>query len=250
MPYAMNGDVRIYYELEGSGPPLLIHTGFVGVVEDWYTLGYVDALKADYRLILPDPRGQGHSDKPHTAAAYSPHNRVADVVTVLDALEIDRVDFWGYSMGGRIGFDLAVQHPERLRSMVLGGAHPFGSTPDQSPWLEELRQGRIAEVLAGEFFRELPSEIRDRWERSDQEALVAATVEAPSLEAYLTGIRVPALIYSGDRDAGHEDARRAADAMPEATFVSLAGLDHMTAIISSGVIVPKARAFLSAYRGD
>lgn len=251
MLYAMNGDVSIRYEVEGSGPPLMLHTGYVGVVEDLYTLGYVDALRDHYRLILPDPRGQGHSDKPHNAAAYGPESRIGDVIAVLDALNIDRVHFWGYSMGGRIGFDLAVQRPERLQSLVLGGAHPFGSSPDQSPWLDELRQGHVAEVLAGEFFRELPSEIRDRWvAMSDPEALVAATVEEPTLEAQLSGVQVPALIYSGDRDDSHERARRAAEALPEATFLSLPGLSHLGAILRSHVVLPHVLAFLRGLHKD
>src|SRR5579859_953734 len=59
MSYAMNAGVRIHFEVEGGGPPLLLHTGFASSVPDWYTLGYVDALKGDYQLILLDPRGQG-----------------------------------------------------------------------------------------------------------------------------------------------------------------------------------------------
>lgn len=245
MPHAMNGEVRIHYEVEGSGPPLMLHTGFIGVVEDWYTLGYVDALKPDYRLIMPDPRGQGRSDKPHAPEAYGSNNRVADVIAVLDALGIDRVDFWGYSMGGRVGFDLAVQHPERLRSLVVGGSSPFAFNPDRTARREQL--SHMAEFLAGDFFRELPTEIRDRWLRvSDPEALIAASVEQPSLEPHLARVEVRTLIYIGDRDASAEEARRAAEAMPRATFLSMPGLDHMGAIISTSAIMPHARAFFAA----
>jgi pimeloyl-ACP methyl ester carboxylesterase len=248
MPYATSGGVRIHYEVEGSGPPLMLHTGFVCTAQDWYPLGYVDALKDDYQLILIDPRGQGDSDKPHAPEAYEPRNRVADVIAVLDAVNADRAHFWGCSMGGRIGFDLALQRPERLTSLVLEGAHPFGNALDDHAALREaLRQGMARFLDANrEVFGRLPKEILDHWiSTSDPEALGAALVREPSLEAELPDIRIPALLYCGEGDGGHDKARRAAEIMPEATFVLLPGLDHLGAYIASGVSVPHVRAFLS-----
>ncbi|MBV9325822.1 MAG: alpha/beta fold hydrolase [Chloroflexi bacterium] len=98
-------------------------------IPDWYTLGYVDGLKHDFRLIMLDPRGQGESDKPHSTEAYTPEQRVDDVVAVLDAAAVERTHFWGYSLGGRVGFDVAVLRPDRLVSVILGGSSPFESPP-------------------------------------------------------------------------------------------------------------------------
>jgi pimeloyl-ACP methyl ester carboxylesterase len=99
MPYANSQGVRIHYEVEGVGPPLVLQHGFTDSLQSWYDLGYVDALKPDYRLILVDARGHGASDKPHEAEAYKPECNVADIVSVLDELEISRAHFFGYSMG-------------------------------------------------------------------------------------------------------------------------------------------------------
>src|SRR5438093_1084823 len=85
MPYATGSGVRIHYHVEGNGAPLLLHTGFMSSIADWYSAGYVDALKAEHLLVLLDPRGQGDSDKPHKTALYIPAHRVADVLAVLDA---------------------------------------------------------------------------------------------------------------------------------------------------------------------
>src|SRR5215471_13174551 len=104
MPYADNDGVRIHYQVEGEGPPLVLQHGFSESVVDWYEAGYVDALRSDYRLILIDARGHGASDKPHDPDAYELERRVADVVAVLDGLAIGKAVFWGYSMGGWIGF--------------------------------------------------------------------------------------------------------------------------------------------------
>ena len=73
--------------------------------------------------------GLDESDKPHSTEAYTWDHRVADVLAVLDALSVDRTHFWGYSMGGRIGFDFAVRNPNRLLSLILGGARASQSHP-------------------------------------------------------------------------------------------------------------------------
>jgi pimeloyl-ACP methyl ester carboxylesterase len=91
---------------------------------DWYEAGYVEALRPDYRLILIDARGHGSSDKPHDPDAYVLNRRAADVVAVLDALDIAKALFWGYSMGGWIGFGIAKYAAERVHALVIGGQHP------------------------------------------------------------------------------------------------------------------------------
>src|SRR5262245_45451325 len=88
MPYAENGGVRLYFEVEGNGPPLVLHAGGAQRLQDWRReeLDYVQALRGEYQLILMDPRGHGQSDKPHDAAAYAYQTRVQDVTAVLDTV--------------------------------------------------------------------------------------------------------------------------------------------------------------------
>ena len=64
MPYTNNGDINIYYEVEGHGPPLVLHHGIMGSMENWREAGYVDGLRSDYQIILMDARGHGNRDKP------------------------------------------------------------------------------------------------------------------------------------------------------------------------------------------
>ncbi len=124
MPYVTNAGVSLHYRTEGAGPPLFIQHGFTDSLETWYELGYVDALKADYRLILLDARGHGNSDKPHDSDAYSWALMAGDVVAVLDAEGLPAAHFLGYSMGSVIGFALAKYASQRAYSLLLGGANP------------------------------------------------------------------------------------------------------------------------------
>jgi pimeloyl-ACP methyl ester carboxylesterase len=64
MPYVISDGIRIHYEVEGDGPPLVLQHGFGQKASSWRLGGYVDALKSQYRLVLVDARGHGESDKP------------------------------------------------------------------------------------------------------------------------------------------------------------------------------------------
>lgn len=145
MPYAVNEGVRIHYRIEGEGEPLVLQHGFTDSLETWYELGYVEALKPQHRLILIDARGHGASDKPHQPDAYEWERSVADITTVLDDLRIPRAHYFGYSMGGRIGFAIARYAPERVHSLIIGGGSPYAFSqagPDRM--LEALKQGAEA----------------------------------------------------------------------------------------------------------
>jgi len=236
MPYATNDGVRIYYEREGSGPPLLLHQGFTLTHQDWRDWGYVAELNGHYDLILMDARGHGASDKPHDPAAYRAELLAADVVAVLDNAGVERAIYWGYSMGGGVGYASAHYAPERFNAFMLGGARP--SEVNAAWWwalAASLRSGGMAGWVA---FAEnagmaIAPEQRDRLLASDAEALAAAATaqgEWPDFAAVLARLRVPLLAYAGDADQPtHDVAQRAAAGCPQATFVSLPGCDHFTA---------------------
>ena len=82
-----NDGVKIHYEVEGDGPPLLLQHGFSGSLLGWRDAGYVDALRSSYRLMLVDGRGHGQSDKPHDVESYAMQRRVDDALAVLEPLQ-------------------------------------------------------------------------------------------------------------------------------------------------------------------
>ena len=128
MPYATNpaDGVRTYFEdSEGAGPPILFYTGFADPLQVPKASRLAHALTGSFRLVFADHRGQGGSDKPHDPSAYALAVRVGDAVAVLDALDIERIHFFGSSWGARLGFALGEHAPERMLSLVLSGNQPY-----------------------------------------------------------------------------------------------------------------------------
>jgi pimeloyl-ACP methyl ester carboxylesterase len=255
MPYATNNGVRIYYEREGSGPPLILHHGFTRSLEGWRDNGYAAALASDYELILIDARGHGRSDKPHDPAAYAAETRVGDVLAILDDAGLARAAFWGYSMGGRIGYAFAQYAPERLNALVIGGMHPYAGDPAQPGWrADAMRSGGIAGYLTELERREgpLPAEMRARVLDNDAEALVASTIassQAPDFSQALADLSVPALVYAGDRDQPIHDLAQRATTAARVPFVSLPGLNHGEVSRQSAVVLPHVLPFLANVYG-
>jgi len=248
MPYADNQGVHIHYRVEGAGPPLVLQHGFTQSIEEWVKFGYVAGLEADYRVILVDARGHGQSDKPHEPAAYPIESRAADVVAVLDTLGVTKAHYWGYSMGGWIGFGLAQLAPERIDRLVIGGQHAYAQSSEGLRQMVRtgIADGNDAFVAAAEKrwgFKATP-EIRERLGRADLQAYVAMAQDRPSLEAMLPGMRMPCCLYGGETDPNCEPAKSASRVIPGARFFSLPGLSHAAAFQRSDLVLPRVVPFL------
>jgi len=245
MPYANNRGTRIHFEVEGGGPALVLQHGFTGNLKRWHTYGYVDALKADYQLILVDARGHGASDKPHDPAAYDLPLRVGDVLSVLDALELDRAHYWGYSMGGWIGFGMAKYAAQRVHALVIGGAQPFGQQWPASSRLDGSDPQAFLTALGMNEAAMLP-EVRADFFANDFRALAAARGDRPSLEEILPTMSMPCCLYAGVADPLYPRVLQAAQRIPQATSFAMPNLDHGTAFREAGLALPHVTKFLHA----
>src|ERR1700754_2434989 len=123
MPSFQNDSVDIAYLDEGEGEPIVLVHGFASTKEvNWVNPGWITTLtRAGRRAIALDNRGHGASAKLYDPAAYHSAVMAEDVRALLDHLNIPRADVMGYSMGARISAFLALAHPDRVRSVVLGG---------------------------------------------------------------------------------------------------------------------------------
>lgn len=117
MPTQHVNDITLYYEVHGEdkGEPLVLIPGLSADVSDYGRI--IAELAKHYRVIAFDNRGAGRSDKPD--APYSIAMMADDASALLDALGIGAAHIVGTSMGGRIAVDLALRHPQHVRSLIL-----------------------------------------------------------------------------------------------------------------------------------
>jgi pimeloyl-ACP methyl ester carboxylesterase len=235
--------VRTYFEDSGgAGPPVLFYSGFADPLEVAKASRLAQALSCEFRLIFADHRGQGGSDKPREPSAYALPTRVADAVAMLDALDLERAHFLGSSWGARLGFALGEHAPERVLSLVLCGNQPYA-------WNLESPTGQaVAAAIAASkregmkgFVETFEAALGYRFPEPERTWTLAkndpAALEAAWRSAQVEGAvsrdlsvwRVPCLICVGEADEMHDDAKRAADEIPGARFVSLAGHSHISA---------------------
>ncbi|MGB7036865.1 MAG: alpha/beta hydrolase, partial [Xanthobacteraceae bacterium] len=123
MPSFSHNGVEIAFLDEGEGEPIVLVHGFASNKEiNWVGPGWISTLtRAGRRAIALDDRGHGASGKLYDPAAYHSSVMAEDVSALLDHLGLPRADVMGYSMGARIAAYLALAHPDRVRSVVLGG---------------------------------------------------------------------------------------------------------------------------------
>ncbi|MBW9092756.1 alpha/beta fold hydrolase [Microbacterium jejuense] len=210
---------------------LCVH-GFASSCRDnWVETDWVRMLtSAGYRVIGVDQRGHGASDKPHVAEAYSMAAFVGDLMAVLDTYLVDDVRYVGYSLGARVGWQLAVDAPEHVGRAVLGGI------PDGRPLgrlrIEQARayaeHGTPVEDPVTQNYVRLAERVRD----NDLRALIALAEGMRFGDADPDPERPPVqpvLFATGTEDAILERSRALAATAPNGTFFEIPGRHHFNA---------------------
>jgi pimeloyl-ACP methyl ester carboxylesterase len=128
-------DIKMHYEVQGSGDPLLMMMGMGASSATWYP-DLIAELARSFCVITYDNRGTGQSDKPDIP--YSLEGFAADAVALLDALKIDRGHAFGVSMGGMIAQELALRYGPRLQTLTLG-CTTFGGRNAAPPPQESIK---------------------------------------------------------------------------------------------------------------
>jgi 3-oxoadipate enol-lactonase len=115
MPTVKVNDINMYYEIHGQGEPLVIINGLGSDITDFMPIAH--RLSQKFRVLAFDNRGAGRTDKPDIP--YTIEMMAEDTAALMDAADIKRAHIMGISMGGRIALALALQHPDKVRSLVL-----------------------------------------------------------------------------------------------------------------------------------
>jgi pimeloyl-ACP methyl ester carboxylesterase len=256
MPLVENAGIPIHYQVEGTGPPLVLQHGATDCLQTWYERGYVTALKQNNHLILIDARGHGASGKPHDSEAYAQERVVSDVVRVLDHLGIQTARYFGYSLGGVTGYAMARYAPERIEALILGGASAYaGDAGNSDPKVDEmLKAFQCGASALPSFFGEfLTPELEARLLANDMEALIAwrrRRMTYLGFEDILGSIHTPTLLFAGEIDPILTEVRSCCAQIPGATFVSLPGLNHIATMCRGDLVLPHVLQFLDELGGD
>ncbi len=233
MPGFNHGAVEIAYLDEGQGPPIVLIHGFASNREvNWVYPGWVSTLTgAGRRVIALDNRGHGQSTKLYDPSDYHTEKMADDARALLDHLQIEQADVFGYSMGARITAFLAAAHPDRVRSAILGGLgyKLIDGVGLPESIAEALEAPSLADVTdpTARTFRAFADQTK-----SDRRALAACIRGSRQVMSVdqVAGIAVPTLVAVGTKDDVAGPAGKLAAVMRDARAFDIAGRDHMLAV--------------------
>ena len=190
----LNG-VQIYFEVHGSGEPVLLLHGFSGSSQDWTALAA--EWGTQFQLIVPDLRGHGRSgilSKP-----FCHRDAATDMLALLDHLKISACKGLGISGGGNVLLHMATMQPERITAMVLVSATPY--FPAQARSIMRQYASSLPEQQWEILRRRHPGgDAQIRWILDSTGAFADSYDDMSFTPPHLSTIQARTLIVQGDRD--------------------------------------------------
>jgi 3-oxoadipate enol-lactonase len=241
-----------------SAPPLVLAHSLATDLAMWDAV--VDRFGSRFHVIRYDARGHGGTAPPD--GPLSMDDLVSDVVDLLDHLGLDRVDFAGLSMGGMVGMGLALDHPERVRRLVVCDARADAPPAYRAAWEDRIRR------VTSHGFESLIDPTIQRWftpgflaskERVDaMRDIVAHTTAAGYVgcaralqgldyKKRLHRMTVPTLFLVGEADAGAppEEMKAMHGLTPASRFVEIPGAGHISAVEQPAAVAAAMIGFLT-----
>lgn len=225
-----------------DAPVVVLVHGFASSTSDnWVQTGWVRMLEREgYRILGIDQRGHGASQKPHDPTGYAVHGLARDIEAVLDTFLIDEALYVGYSLGARVGWQVAQDLGDRIPRAVLGGV-PDG-IPLQRLDLDQVRRYADDRTPVTDQVTQNYIALVERVPGNDLYALLALaqgmrdsrTIDPDPAHAP----QQPVLFATGSQDAVIDGSRRLSDAAGQGTFFEIPGRHHFNA--------PGSKAFRQA----
>lgn len=257
--YAPVNGLNVYYEVYGEGLPLiLLHGTFYTIEMNWGKL--IPELSKTRKVIAIELQGHGHT--PFSDRELSRPTLARDVVGVMDYLNIDRADLAGYSFGGSVAYQFAIQSPERLRKLVI-----ISAVYKSSGWLPEVTQALAN--LKPEFFENTPLKTAydavapdtSKWTAFVEQMIASAKTPYDLGDANVAKIAAPVLLISGDHDGMDQmeliktyhllggASGGQAGAAPRSQLAILPGQGHVSLMMQTQTIVGYVERFLQGGNG-
>ena len=249
MSHLPRNDTGLYYEVTGSGPPILFTHGFAGTSRIWRH--QANALATSNEIIRWDMRGHGQTKSPAKPDAYSVDETVDDMAALLDHLGHDRAIIAGHSLGGYMALAFLLKYPERVDALLVVATGPgYKSDAPRDEW--NMMANGLAQRLEKNGLTELLA--------LDREMDLADHASAPKLAMAARGllvqrdsgiidslpsIQIPTLIVVGEKDRGYvSPSRYMAKKIPNARLVTIPNAGHAVNVHQTDDFNTAAREFL------
>jgi pimeloyl-ACP methyl ester carboxylesterase len=193
----VNG-IKVYYEVHGKGKPIvLLHGAFMNIQMNWGEL--IPALSKNNKVIAIELQGHGHTQFSERKMELA--TLASDVEGVMKHLKVDSADVVGYSMGGSVAYQLIIQHPERVKKLVI-----ISSTYKSTGWLPEI--ANAFKNMQPEMFANSPMKTeydatapdKTKWPKFIKQMLGFIGQEFNMGDSNIAKITAPVLLISGDND--------------------------------------------------
>ena len=250
MAYIERDGVKIYYEVAGSGPAVVLSHGYSATSQMWR--GQVPVLSEQYRVITWDMRGHGQSDSPDDPKAYSEAATVDDIAGILNHLGIDKAVIGGLSLGGYMSLAFNLAHPSKVRALMLFDTGPGYKNPvGREGWnvtamkRAETFEAKGLDALGGS------AEVRVSQHRSAQGLAHAARGMLAQFDSRiiesLEHISVPTLVLVGEKDQPFLGATDyMANKIPGCTKVMIPEAGHAANLDQPAAFNAAVEAFLAS----
>ncbi|MGN7866334.1 alpha/beta fold hydrolase [Chryseobacterium sp.] len=252
--YAPVNGIKVYYEVYGEGRPvILLHGAFMTIDTNWSEL--IPELSKNRKVIAIELQGHGHS--PFSDRKLSHTTLASDVAGVMDHLKVESADVVGYSFGGAIAYQFAIQSPKRLKNLVI-----ISATYKSSGWIPEINS--VFKTMKPALFENSPMHTaynavapdKTKWTKFLEQMIASAGTPYDMGDSNISKITAPVLIIAGDNDGldKTELAKTykllgggiAADMapMPKSQLAIVPGQSHVSLMMQTATILGYLNNFL------
>ncbi|MCL4870744.1 MAG: alpha/beta hydrolase [Anaerolineae bacterium] len=222
---------------------LLLLPGLMGSISSQWR-HFIPSLTPQYRVILVDLRGHGHSE--NKAADLTPERMMQDIAGLLDSLHVDHYHVAGYSLGGYLGLMLHLNQPRRAQTVLMHATKFYWNEESVKKMAQQLDPDSLSEKVP-QYANQLAQEHGSRWRKLVRQAaeLVHRTWKDGLTDGMVKQTPGPVLVSVGDRDELVQipEAMRLSRIIPHGELIVLPGVKHPFKSIRAVPLIPMMQAF-------